>query len=108
MGLGPHFGEIEGDFDGRFGGQAHGLAGDIHRHVADPLQIVVDFQGRDDQAQIGGHRLVQGQGFQALFLDFDLKVIDFQIAINYFAGQGLVAIQNGLHGRLDLVFDQCA
>ena len=80
--------------------------GDVHRHVADPLQIVVDLHGGDDQPQIDGHRLMQCQGLHALLFHLDLATIDVQVALLDLTGQRLVALQDRPQGHLHLVFHQ--
>ena len=106
--LGPHRPQVEGQLDPGFADQGPGLAGDVDRHVADPLQIVVDLHGGDDQPQIDGHRLMEGQGLHALLLHLDLAVIDVQVALLDLAGQGLVALQDRPQGHLHLVLHQGA
>ena len=64
-----------------------GLA-DVHGQVAHPLEVGVDLDGGDDHAQVGGHRLVQGQQLETAVVQLDVQVVD-----------GLIAGQYGLERR---------
>ena len=68
-------------------GQGGRLAGDVHRHVADPLQVVVDLQGRNQLPQVDRHRLVQGQRLEAFLLEVDLPAVDVFVHRLHFRGQ---------------------
>ena len=54
--------------------------GDVDGQVADPLEVGVDLDGGDDDAQVGGHRLVQRQQLEAAVVDFDVEVVDRLVA----------------------------
>ena len=68
----------------RFAGTALGetkrVARDIHGEVADPFELAVDFQNRDDVAQIAGNGLVKCENLQTLLLDGDLHAVDRIVA----------------------------
>jgi hypothetical protein len=87
----PHPGQVEGDLHGLAAGEGDRLAGDVHRQVADPLQVVVDLQGRHDEPQIGRHRLVEGQDLQTLLLDLHLALVDLQVPADGLVRQLVVA-----------------
>ena len=52
-------------------------AGDICRYVAYVFKLVVDFQNRDDKAQVARDGLVEREYFQALLLRIHLHFVDF-------------------------------
>ena len=54
--------------------------GDVDRQVADALEVGVDLDGRDDRAQVGGHRLVQRQQREAAVVDLDVQLVDRLVA----------------------------
>ena len=58
--------------------QVNGPLGDVLGQVAHALQVGVDLQGGGDAAQVDGHRLVQGQDLQALFLDVVFLLVDLR------------------------------
>ena len=49
---------------------------DVHAVIPYALQVGVDLEDREQQAQVARHRLVQGQQLDALFLDPDFLGID--------------------------------
>ena len=53
--------------------------GDVHGHVADPLQMSVDLDGCRDEPQVPGDRLPQGQQAYALLLDLRVELVDLGI-----------------------------
>ena len=108
LGLLPHAGDVEGDGHRRLGGKRDGLPRDVHRQVADPLQIVIDLHRRHDEPQIDGHRLVQGEDFQAFLLDFHLALVDVVVALLDAVGQIGVAVQQRPDRRLNLILDDRA
>ena len=89
-------------------GQGGRLAGDVHRHVADPLQVVVDLQGRNQLPQVDRHRLVQGQRLEAFLLEVDLAAIDVFVHRLHFPGKFRVAVEQGADRLLDLLLDDRA
>ena len=48
--------------------------GDVDREVADPLEVGVDLDRRDDRPQVGGHRLIQRQQREAAAVDLDVQL----------------------------------
>ena len=54
--------------------------GDVHRQVADALEIGVDLHRRDDGAQVGGHRLMERQQPEAAVVNLDVQLIDRLVA----------------------------
>jgi hypothetical protein len=56
-----HAGNVDVGLDPRVLHQPQGGLGDVHRLIADSLQVSVDAADRQHEAQVGGHQLVQGQ-----------------------------------------------
>ena len=48
--------------------------GDVDRQIAHALQVGVDLEGGDDQAQIGRHGLLQRQQVDGELVDLDFHV----------------------------------
>ena len=71
--------------------------GDVHRQVADPLQVGVDLHGRDDDAQVGGHRLMQGQQLEAAIVHFHVQVVDRLVAGQHGVERRVVAVHHPAH-----------
>jgi len=66
--------------------------GDIDRDIGDPLQLAVDLDDRDDQAQVAGHRLMEGKDFEAFLLHPDLHVVDLPVRGHDQCSLGLVPV----------------
>ena len=103
-----HQPQVAGKLRRRIEDQPPHLAGDIHGQVADPLQIVVDLQRGNHEPQVAGHRLVQGERLEALFLDLDLAEIDFLVQPFHLFGQLVVAQLDRPDRLLHLAFDHGA
>ena len=76
---------------------------DIDRQVGDPLQIVIHLERGGNAAQIHGHRLVQGQDFEALVLDPHLVQVNRVVRVDHLLSQVPVAVVQraiGLHDQL--------
>ena len=56
--------------------QPLGRFGDVHRMVADPLEVVVDLEHRDEYAQIARDRMVKREDLHRGLLDLDLDPVD--------------------------------
>ena len=54
--------------------------GDVHRQIADPLEVGVDLDRRDDDAQVDRHRLLQGQELEGAIVDAHLAGVDVAVA----------------------------
>ena len=50
--------------------------GDVDRVVADPLEVVVDLEDRDEHAQVARHRMVEREDLHRGFLDLHLGPVD--------------------------------
>ena len=53
---------------------------DVHRVVADALQVARDLDGADDEAEVARHRLLQREQRDGEVLDLDLEAIDLVVA----------------------------
>ena len=81
---------------------------DTFRLVAYALQVGNCFYDGDDQAQIAGGRLPSRQHIGALLVNRDLHGIYLVIIFDNAGGQVHIAIYQGLHCPLKLLFDQAA
>ena len=83
--------------------------GDVDRQVADPLEVGVDLDRRDDGAQVGGHRLVQGQQLEAAVVDLDVQLVDRLVARRARASTSVgVALDEAAHGHADALLGEAA
>ena len=82
--------------------------GDVHREVAHALQVGIDLQRGDDQAQVGRHGLLQGEQVDGELVDLDLDRVDARFVAKYFFGGAAVLLNHGADAALDGRFDQRA
>ncbi len=79
-------------------GQVESPFGDVDGEVPDPFEVVVDLEHGDDETQVTGQGLVQGQDFQTLFFDPDLPVVDDVVLGDHFPGQFPALFDQGAKG----------
>ena len=82
--------------------------GDVHRQVADPLDVGDDLERGHDEAQIGGDRLAAGEHEEGEFVDLDLVAVDRLIALDHLARRGVVAPQQRVDRPSDLLLGAAA
>jgi hypothetical protein len=82
--------------------------GHVHAQVAHPLDVRVDVQHPGDQAQVPGHRRLQGQGAQDLLFDLDVGPVDLVVADDDLVRQGGVEAGQGLERAVELALDELA
>ncbi len=81
--------------------ESFGRLGDVHRVVADPLEVRVDPDRGHEQPQVPRHRLLGGEQVDDHLLDLELERIDLVIARDHLGSLGGVALQQGFHGRCE-------
>ena len=84
--------------------EAEGGLGDVHRVVADALQVVRHLDGRDDEAEVAGDRLLEREQRNGEPLDLVLQGIDLAVAGDDGLGLVLVLRQQGVDGEVDEAF----
>jgi hypothetical protein len=88
--------------------QARAAFGDIASQIGDAFQIRSDLQHGGEVSQVSGKRLVQGKNFQALFFDFDFRLIDDAVGGNDFLSKFNLALAEDFCGLTDHPFDASA
>ena len=71
------------------------VLGDVHGLIADPLEVVVDLEGRGDEPEIRRRRLLQGQERDAAVVDLDLEVVDLLVRCDHDLGLVEAAVDEG-------------
>ena len=90
-----HVSEIGRQIDLRLAGQILRTSRNIDGSIGHALQIVIHLQDGHHKAQVNGHRLIQGEDFQAILLDLDLHFIDFVIALSHLLRERGIAFDHG-------------
>ena len=81
---------------------------DVDRLIAHPLEIVIDLHDGGDETQIFGHRLVERQELQAIFFKFDLRRIDFLVALHHLGRDIRTSLLQGNQRFLNSVDHGCS
>ena len=95
-------------FTGGCIGVALGRLGDVHRQVADALEIGVDLDRGHDGPQVGRHRLVQRQQLQHAVVDLDVELVDRLVAGQHRFDEAEVALGQALDGMAHALLGQAA
>jgi hypothetical protein len=80
----------------------------IHGQVADPLEVGVDLDGRDNRAQVRGHRLMQRQQHEAAVVDFDVQRVERPVAPHHALEQRPIPLDEPLDRKAHLLFSEAA
>src|SRR5579871_4934483 len=100
----PNVRNVDHRLDNRRLHQRRGTLRDIHRKVADAFQVGVDLQCRDNQTQVGSHRLLSGKQVYRKCIDLNLDLVDAALVFVNFLGRVLVLVHHGgnaaHHGQL--------
>ena len=79
--------------------------GDVHRLVADALEIGVDLDDRTHQPQVGRDRILQREELDAQVVDLELELVDLRVAGGHLDRQVGPALDQRreriAHARLD-------
>ena len=86
-----------------FGGFA-----DVDRKVANPFEIVIDFNGRDDDPQVNSHGLMQSQQLEAAVVDFEVELVNRFIASYHFGHEVAVPLDQCARGETEALLSQPA
>ena len=81
--------------------QPLGRLRDVHRVIADPLQIVRDLERGEEHAEVAGHRLLERQEVGAHLLDLHLHRVDDPVALDHAAGPLGVPLEQRLDRKAE-------
>mgnify|MGYP007014881271 CR=1 FL=1 len=73
--------------DGRYGGalidQAHRALRDVDRVIADALEVARHLDRADQETEVAGHRLLEGQHSDGLILGLYLEPVEFLVGLDH-------------------------
>ena len=96
-----HARQIDVGFHLRMTHHAHGGLRDIHRLVADALQVAIDARNGEQKPQIGSHRSLQSKQALNALVDFDLDFVDRVFLVQDGFRQRLFCVEHGVNGLMD-------
>ena len=76
-------------------------ARDAHRLIADTLQVAIDLDDRQDEAQIDGHGLLFGEQFVGHLVQFALRGVDRRLILLHVLAEILVTREVGVDRGLN-------
>ena len=103
-----HARDVDQLLDRRVAERSARRLGDVDRQIADPLEVGVDLDRRDDGAQVGRHRLVQRQQREAAAVDLDVQLVDRPVAAQHPLDQRRVAVDQPLDREAHALLRQAA
>src|SRR5260370_31344325 len=101
-----HAGNV--DVEWRFGivHHVHHALDDVHRLVPDALQVGIDLDAGDDEAQVDGHGLLHGQKINRELIYLTLRGVDLRLVAQHQLANRDVAVLEGANRTLHSLFGQ--
>ena len=96
-----HAREINVRFYARVAKDADAGLRDVDGLIADALEIVVDARNSEDEAEVGGHQLMQREHLDDAVVDFELKLVDLVFFVENALGELFIGVENGMDGLVD-------
>jgi hypothetical protein len=87
---------------------AQGALRNVHGLIADALEIIVNAGNREDEAQVGGHELVESEELNDAVVDFELKLVDGVFFIEDTLGELFIGIEDGVNRLMDGALGEAA
>src|SRR6266403_4686921 len=103
-----HARQIDVGLDARMPEDAERALGDVDGLIADALKIVIDAGNGQDEAEIGGHELVEREKLNDAIVDFHLELVDGVFFVEDTLGELLIGVQNGVNGLVHGSFGEAA
>ena len=96
-----HAREIDVRFHLGMAQNAHGGLRDVDGLVANAFEVAIDARNGEEEAEIGGHRLIEGQQALDALIDFDLDLVDGVFLGEDGLGEMFFGVENGVDGLMD-------
>ena len=96
-----HAREIDVRFHARVTQDADAGLRDVDGLIADALEIVVDARNGEDEAEVGGHQLMEREKLDDAVVDFELKFVDLVFFVEDALGELFVGVEDGVDGLVD-------
>ena len=92
----------------RMAQDAHGGLRDVDGLVADAFEVAIDARDGEEEAQVGGHGLLEGEQALDALVNFDLHFVDGVFFVEDGFGEVLFGVQHGVHGLVDGALGEAA
>ena len=86
---------------GQLAAEAAGRLGHVAHQPARELDLVQDPQHREHRAQVGGHRLLEGEQLVDAVLDLELRDLAMAGGVDHAVGGGEVGVEEGVGAGCD-------
>ena len=98
---------LTGSRDGGLGVAFDGAAGYVGGLVSDALEVAVDLDDGEDEAEIDGHGLLLGEEVVGHLVDVALGGVDGFLDLADVGGEAEIAVQVGFDGELQRLLGEC-
>jgi hypothetical protein len=103
-----HAWQIDVRLDARVAKDARGRLRDVDGLIADALEVVVDARDGKNQAQVGGHQLMEREELNDAVVNFELQFVDGVFFIEDALGKLLVGFEDGVNGLMNGALGEAA
>jgi hypothetical protein len=103
-----HAGKVHVGLDARVAKDALGALSNVDGLIANAFEIVVDAGNGEDEAEVNGHELVEGEKLDDAVVNFHLKLVDGVFFLKDAVGEGFIGFQNGVNGLMNGAFGEAA
>jgi hypothetical protein len=103
-----HAGQIDVGLDAGMTKDAQRTLGDVDGLIADAFKVIVDAGNGEDEAQVGGHELVESEELNNSVVDFELKFVDRVFFIKDTLGELFIGIEDGVNRLMNGALGEAA
>jgi hypothetical protein len=103
-----HARQIHVRLDAGMAKDAQGALRNVHGLIADALEIIVNAGNREDEAQVGGHELVESEELNDAVVDFELKFVDSVFFIKDPLGELFIGIEDRVNRLMNGALGEAA
>ncbi len=96
-----HARKIDVRLHARVAEDAEAALGDVDGLIADALEVVVDARDGEDEAEVGGHQLMEREELDDAVVDFELELVDLVFFVEHALGELFVGVENAVDGLVD-------
>ncbi len=93
--------EVGGDVDVAHLGEGDGAFAEVDGEIAHALEVVIYFQGGDDEADVGIEHFALAEHADGVLVNQDFHFVDAGLGEEDFAGEAFVAFEQSPEGAID-------